>query len=32
MSKAGGPAAKRARVQGHPAEGAAKVKGADISV
>ena len=32
MAKAGGPAAKRARVQSHPAEGAAKVKGADISV
>ena len=32
MAKAGGPAAKRARVQGHSAEGAAKVKGADISV
>ena len=32
MAKAGGSAAKRARVEGHPAEGSAKVKGADISV
>ena len=32
MAKDAGPAAKRARVQGHPAEGSAEVKAADISI